>query len=314
MKKFSKAISIFSLILIVILCVLDFGISKFLQTKSLFLGETEVWNNILERKIDAEIAIYGSSRAWVHFNPAIFEEKFLKKTYNFGIDGHGFWLQYLRHKQYFKYNTKPKIIIISLDPFTLYKRKDLYNFKQFLPYMLWNYDFYEYTKSYEGFDLLDYYIPFIRYSGNLHLFELIFASSTTRYNGFKGQDLEWDIDLSKIYKKQKSNFQVELDTTSILLFNQFIKEIKEEDIDLIFVYSPEYIEGQHLVKKRNEIFAIYEEISNEYKIPFFDYSNDIISFDKSLFYNSQHLNKKGANKFTEEFIKDFHDLIKSKKN
>ena len=304
MKNFTKAISIFSLNLLVILCLLDFGISKFIQTKSLYYGETEVWNDIVESKIDAEIAIYGSSRAWVHLNPAIFEEKLNKKTYNFGIDGHNFWLQYLRHKQYFKYNTKPKLIILSLDNFTLAKRKNLYNLKQFLPYMLWNNDFYEYTKSYEGFNLLDYYIPFMRYIGNFNLYELFNASSTKiRYNGFRGSDSEWDIDLSKI-KAQKSNFETELDITSILLFNQFIKEIKEEDIDLIFVYSPEYIEGQVLVKNRNEIFSIYEEISNKHKIPFFNYSNDPISFDKSLFYNSQHLNKKGANKFTEEFIKD----------
>ena len=89
-----------------------------------------------------------------------------------------------------------------------------------------------------------------------------------------------------------------------MLFKQFIKEIKEEGIDLIFVYTPEYIDGQSLVKNRNEIFSVYEEILNKHKIPFFNYSNDLISFDKSLFYNSQHLNKKGANKFTEEFSKD----------
>ncbi len=89
-----------------------------------------------------------------------------------------------------------------------------------------------------------------------------------------------------------------------MLFNQFIKEIKEEDIDLIFVYGPEYIEGQDFVKNRNEIFSIYEEISNKEKIPFFNYSDDNMCFDKLLFYNSQHLNKKGANKFTEELIKD----------
>ncbi len=55
----------------------------------------------------------------------------------------------------------------------------------------------------------------MRYCGNLDLLQVIFASSSkTRYNGFKGQDLEWNINLSKI-KAKKSNFEVELDTMSI---------------------------------------------------------------------------------------------------
>lgn len=304
MKKFIKRILFFIAPIIVLALPLDLVISKVLKSKSLYAGEYEVWNDILESKIDAKIAIYGSSRAWFHFNPALFEKELHQKTYNFGIDGHNFWMQYLRHKEYFKYNTHPKLIICSVDIFTLAKRKDLFNLNQFLPYMLWNNDFYQYTNSYKGYNSSDYYIPLKRYASNINISDLTASTTKIRYNGFKGNESEWNTDLKKI-KVSKPNYRVELDSASILLFKQFINEMKKEDINLIFVYTPEYIEGQTFVKNRNVIISIFDEISKNYDIPFFNYSSSDISHNKSLFYNSLHLNKKGANIFTERFIKDF---------
>jgi hypothetical protein len=310
MKKFLNKILFFIAPLIVstiILSVpLDLAISKVLKDKALYAAEFEVWNDIFESKIDAEIAIYGSSRAWVHLNPMLFEKKLNKKTYNFGIDGHNFWLQYLRHKEYFEYNKHPKLIICSLDIYTLTKREDLYNLNQFLPYMLWNNDLYEYTHSYSGFTSCDYYIPLKRYIGNINFADLIASTTKQRYNGFKGMDLAWNTDLKKA-NISKPNYRVKLDNTSILLFKQFINEMKKENVNLIFVYTPEYIEGQTFVKNRNEIISLFDKISKEYNIPFFNYSDNAISYDKSLFYNTLHLNKKGADIFTEMFIKDLEN-------
>jgi hypothetical protein len=305
MKNFIKNILFFIAPIIILSYPLDLVISNVLKSKAqLCVGEYGVWNDILESKIDAEIAIYGSSRAWVHFNPVIFEKELHQKTYNFGIDGHHFHLQYLRHKEYFKYNTHPKIIIFSVDIFTLAKKKDLYNLNQFLPYMLWNDDFYEYTCSYNGFNSSDYYVPLKRYFGNINLSDICASTTKRRCNGFAGIDKKWNTDLKKA-KASKPSYRIILDSTSILLFKQFINEMKKEDVRLIFVYTPEYIEGQAFVKNRNDIISVFDEISKKYNIPFFNYSCSDISYNKSLFYNTQHLNKKGADIFTVRFINDF---------
>jgi hypothetical protein len=312
MKKFIRRILYFIAPIIVLALPLDLAISNILKSKSLYAGEYEVWNDVLEGKIDAKIAIYGSSRAWVHFNTTIFEKEMHQKTYNLGIDGHNFWLQHLRHKEYFKYNIHPKLIICSVDIFTLAKRKDLYNLNQFLPYMLWNNDFYEYTNTYKGFNSSDYYIPLKRYVGNLKISNLIASTTKIRHNGFKGQEKEWNTDLKKI-KASKPNYRIELDSISILLFKQFINEMNKKNIDVILVNTPEYIEGQTFVKNRNEIISIFDEIAKKHNIPFLNYSNNVISHDKSLFYNTLHLNKKGADIFTEKFVIDLEKYERTTK-
>ena len=51
--------------------VTDVVISSVLKGASGRAGEMEVWNDIYYNNIDADLAIYGSSRAWVQINPEI---------------------------------------------------------------------------------------------------------------------------------------------------------------------------------------------------------------------------------------------------
>ena len=69
---------------------------------------------------------------------------------------------------------------------------------------------------------------------------------------------------------------------------------------MYLVYSPEYIEAQGLYRNRKEIFKMFKEIANNYDVEFMDYSQDPICYDKSFFYNSQHLNAKGAELFSKK--------------
>jgi len=48
--------------------------------------------------------------------------------------------------------------------------------------------------------------------------------------------------------------------------------------------------------------GIYKKFSNEYQIPFYDFSNDSISYHKKYFYNASHLNNIGSQLFTKELI------------
>ena len=93
------------------------------------------------------MAIYGSSRAWLHIDPEIIEDSLDLTSYNFGIDGHNFRLQYLRHLEYLRKNNKPHIILHSIDIFTLQYEHDLFHMEQFLPFMLWNNNIRKYTSN-----------------------------------------------------------------------------------------------------------------------------------------------------------------------
>ena len=111
-------------------------------------------------------------------------------------------------------------------------------------------------------------------------------------------------------------YEAKLDPETIILFEKFIAECKKQNIKLIFVYAPEYIEGQIFTKNRGEVLSLYTNYSQKYNIPFYDYSNDAISYQKKYFYNTVHMNKTGAELFTAKLIDTLKhsSIIKELKN
>lgn len=319
MKKFLKNILFFVIPIFFFAYIFDVFISNQLKKDNSFAkGENSTWNDLYSGNIDSEIVIYGSSRAWVHIDPFILENNFHKKTYNLGIDGHNFLLQYLRHKTLIKNNSNPKYIILSLDVFSFSKNKSKYNFEQFLPYMFFDFDIIKYTTPYNYFSYLDYFIPFFRYVGQKKIiknllvkkyfkyfvpYKYLSYSKPYRIKGFKGIRRSWNNDL-EVAKNKNQNFEIELDPKLIELFTEFINECKELDVKVVFVYTPEYIEGQNFVKNRHEIVSIFDDFSKNYKIPFLNYTNDTLCLNKQYFYNASHLNMNGAEIFTKNLVED----------
>ncbi len=307
MKKFIYQLLIFLAPLVLLAFVADRLINRTLKTSK--TGDYAVWNDILDGKVNSDIVIYGSSRAWLQMNPRIIEDSTGKNVYNLGIDGHNFYMQYLRHDLLLRHNKPPGTIILSLDNFTFDKKKDLYNPEQFLPY-LDNKEILDATKTYFGFDFYDYKLPLIRYAGQRdalkNALKIIIKPSLNnidRYKGYSGQELIWNNDLDKAMAIQKKYVQ-HFDSATIRLFDQFLRETRNLKTEIIMVYSPEYIDGQQFVSNRKQVFAIYDSFARKYQIPFFDYSKDSMCLDKDFFYNSQHLNSNGANTFTRKMIRD----------
>ena len=299
---------LFVLPVIILIYPLDLFISKKLKKSNSFaVGEYSTWNDIFEGKINSDIVINGSSRAYQHINSEMFEEQLHTSTYNIGMSGHNFWLQYLRYSILLENNIKPKLIIHSVDVFTLEKKENLSNFVQFLPYMLWNDKIRDATISYNGFEFIDYTIPLIRYnkSRDSKKFALSMAKigkdKVGRIKGYEGIDLNWGSDFDEAKKKMK-RYDSKLDNTSLILFDRYLRECKAQNIKIIFVYTPEHIEGQKFVRNRDKIISVYKNFSKKYDIPFYDYSNDSLSFKREYFYNAEHLNKVGSELFTQKFI------------
>lgn len=290
---------------------IDLFLSKYVKKSNQFYGELEVWNDLYDGKINAEMLIYGSSRAWVHFNPAILADSLQVSVYNLGLDGHHFWLQYLRHLEFLKHNPAPKQILLSLDYTSLQKRDELYLYQQFLPYMLWNNNIKYYTQSYKGFKYLDYSLPLLRYAGETSLLkkslEIALDKDTVlpfRKNGYRGIQKAWTNEF-ELAKEKMDSYRIKIDPESVRLFDAFLHDCKNKGIEVTLVYSPEYIDGQKFVVNREEVMELYNNFANKYKLAFLDYSNDTISYRKSYFYNTTHLNKTGSNLFTRTLA---HDL------
>jgi hypothetical protein len=310
MKRFLFRLAIFALSLLCVCSVLDIFISaKIKKSGQLAHGEYDVWNDIYSGKINSDLVIYGSSRAWVHIDPELISKAFNISAYNLGIDGHKFRLQNFRHNELLKYNKPPKIIIYSLDIFTFAQENDSYNYDQFLPYMFLNFNIYKATRGNSYFNFLDFVIPGVRYSGKNQIINYAFSKKESylnenhRIRGFETRNLKWNNNLENA-KIKMGHYVIKVNEHMLTMFEKFLNDCKKRNIKVILVYTPEYIEGQIFEVNRKEIIELYQTISQRFNVPFYNYSNDSICFQKKYFYNASHLNTKGSVLFTNKFIKD----------
>ena len=311
MRRFLHGILLFILPAFAGAILLDRFLSHNLKKSNAFIAyEFSVWNDIFEGKIATDIAIYGSSRAWVHIDPQMLEDSLHRTAYNLGIDGHNFWLQHLRHTEFLKYNQPPEYIIHSIDVFSFQKRKDLFNPQQFLPYMLLDKTIMEYTISYDGYSWPDYCLPLLRYRGQEYAINEAFRiwrhpvhPHAGRKKGYMGMNYTWNDDLTKA-KTQMRQYNVELDSPSIELYDRFLADCASRNIKVIMVYTPEYTEGQRFVANRAAVITLFRYLAGKYNLLFLDYSDDAICGEKEYFYNASHMNKRGAELFTGKLIGD----------
>ncbi|GAK93169.1 hypothetical protein JCM19298_1888 [Nonlabens ulvanivorans] len=307
MKKFTSYLLVSVLLVFSIALVLDIIFSKTSQLiESDLSDEQSVWNDIYKSKIETDVAIYGSSRAWVHVDPTVIDSILHVSSYNLGIDGYSFHMQHYRHQEYLKYNKKPKQIILIVDWMSFKLEKEgLYNSNQFRPYMLWNRNSIEYLGDNEATSLLDFYIPFYRYAGRINPFRSFIEENSPiieREKGFKSFSKEWK---SQYVKPFHQKFDIE----TLNLFEEFLIDMKSENINVTLVVAPFYIVGQDIVLNKDENMSIISKIADEQSVLLIDYSKSYISYQKEYFYNNSHLNAKGARIFS---LKLANDLKSSK--
>lgn len=314
MKQFLRRITFFLLPLVILAWPIDLIVSSCLKHTPDFSGELEVWKDIYNPDKNHELVVYGSSRAWVQIDPEILTDSLGMSAYNYGVDGHNFRIQYLRHAELVRNGKKPHTIILSADMFTLQRRSDLYCQEQFLPYMLWNENSRVHTELYEGFRPFDYYVPLVRYFGREKALKAAVKCMTGlgcsipyRKLGYRAHDQDWNSDLDEA-RSIMSDYKVVIDEETVKLLNRFLEECRRSDIKVIMVYAPEHIEGQEFVSNRDEVMELFTQIAAQNKLPFLDYSDDEICRSKEYFYNANHLNLKGAELFTRKLAYDIKSL------
>jgi len=325
MKKFLLKTSLIILIPFIIALSLDIFISNILKETKLFPVENEVWNDIYSSKADAELIIIGSSRAWVHFDTEIIDKNLSTKSYNLGVDGSNILQQYIRYKEFISFNHFPKKVILAVDIYSFSNEKfpDI----KYYPYVLGNFRVLNHLSSLniDEIDEIIFYVPLIRYF-NLNFLIRLFSNEKRalfrnknydkafmfldqyinlnregnfRSKGYRGMNVNWKT-------RDVKKFTSPIDSSKVSLMKKFITEMKNENIEIIMIYPPEFKEGQSLCQNRNKIISEFEKISKEFDLRLYNYSDSLISERKEFFYNNQHLNKRGA----EIFTKDVTDLIK----
>jgi hypothetical protein len=317
MRKFLSNIIFLGLILIAVFFVFDKVITAGLRKSNMVIYEkvTKIFNG----SINADLIINGNSKSYVQLSPKIIDSVLNLNSYNLGLDGNDFVIQKLQYDLYEQKNTVPEIIIQTVDFSTMRKADGkLYNYVRFAPY-LDNKQVKNTTKLYDGFTFVDYNLPLFKYSGQpLEVVDGLFSAFDVHVapsnleKGYIQKNLTWDNSFEKFKELNKNGVKFALDKTTCDVFETYIKECKLKNIKLYLVYTPVYYEFIPYDLSRQVLFDYLNELSKKYDVPFFDYSEDKLTFEKNYFFNSQHLNKEGSELFTTKLGQDIKASLTGK--
>jgi hypothetical protein len=310
-KKIITYVTACICILFVYRSFLYFGIRK--NKQGIFSKYNDVF---LKEGNTYDVLFLGSSRAEMHFEPQIFDSITKLNSYNLGISGASVKVNFIVLKTYCHQHQKPKHIILNLDYFSLKSDSDTLNdFPRYFPYL--NND---YLRA--GLNTVDdrftsfYYNPFhsLPYtqidflSASLHGWLNISGKyDTLMYKGFQTIPSNEEGQISKVkpiysfISKKNRNY-----IDSIISFS------KKNQINLTLLTTPIYGRGYNHVLNKSVLVNQLNHIACINHIPYFDYTDSLIFDDPKLYFDEEHLNLKGAKKFSNHFSVSFNKILNVK--
>jgi hypothetical protein len=310
MKKFILKGILFFLVMVSVAYSLDYAISSGLKQMQDYRFQT--WNDIVNSKINADVIVMGNSRAFSHYVPSVFDSVLQVNSYNLGIGGHPFNVQYLRYKLYEEHNTKPALIIQNIDFLTLNQSVIGHEREQIFPFVsdcILRNNLQDY-----GFTFGEIYFPLYRYfgypmvikNGLFEFFGFKHYNSQSSYKGYRPETGNWDdTELNKL-----KTIEPDMNPVTIRLFDEFLSHCKMNNIQVVLVNSPIYYKATLKLNHKEQYNSLIKGFSKKYNIPYFDYTNDPICNDSTLFHVAVHLNQQGAEKFSTKLANDIKLYLK----
>ena len=316
MKRFLKNICILALMVIPLLYALDYAVTNGLRKSK--QEEFAVWNDIYDSKINADVLIMGSSKARMMVSPFTLQEALHLTSYNIGMDSWQFSMQYARFQVYLQHNRKPSYIIQVIDIPFFSDRADLYDAVQFIPY-LHDTIISNITDRYTGrFTTAEKYIPFFKYNQHLSLikeglsryFNLFQFYKGFNPRGFHPYQLTWDNTFDHFKQANPNGIRIGITKRVLDEYDAYLQYCKANNIKVIMVYTPVYYEEPAYINNAAEIKGLFTTLSQKYDMPIIDNSNDTLSLHKKYFFNSQHMNKTGADIYGPMLAEEVKGMIK----
>jgi hypothetical protein len=286
-----------------------FGLHALINTglrrvRSLDMG---AFNRVMSGRVNAEIVISGSSRAYGDYDPQVIREITGKSTFNLGQNGSHTDVQLAVLKCYLKHNVKPRLVVQNLDMHSsvLTPQEEINAQAEYVTY-IGEEELYRTLLRINPNVWKWRHIPLYGYVvDDMSLTWLLFLRGLSGLNekerlvdGYYGRDLAWTSDFDRFKAQHPKGVEFGIPDEGVMVLKDLIETCQSNHIELVLVYAPQYYEMLDLVRNRPEVFAKFHELSDQYHVPFLDYSQSDICKNKDYFYNSQHLNKTGAELFS----------------
>ncbi|HRI22040.1 MAG TPA: hypothetical protein PLA68_13855 [Panacibacter sp.] len=294
LKFFKKVI-----ILLVIMFIVDRGLGSIIEYyfQNEPLGDDAAFSHAINDPQE-DILIYGSSRAVHTYDPKIFTDTLGVSCYNCGRNSSNVIYHSAILPAALEGSHKPKAIIIDL-----FAKEIAYRSGQagndilagmILPYVLTNQHFAQLAEEVCPNELKKAKVSKL-YAYNSLILSIISnysRSDNDNINGYqplRGSKIKGEPDVFTSGRDGIDNYAKEK-------LEFFIKTVTEAKIPLIVIISPMYVKPF----QDNESLQVTKEILRKYNVDFWDYTTDTAYVKQSLFYDMNHMNTKGAEKFSAE--------------
>ena len=317
MKRFLIHLTIWLAAAFVLAVALDAMITAGLRKAD--LRKYCVWNDIYNGKINADLLVMGSSRAWSGYNTYILDSLLKCNSYNIGIEGHHFGVQMIRYTTYRRFNRKPSVIVLNTDFLSTLSNsaESQYELEQYFPYIC-DTALCDAVAADNDITWLERYCPLLRYFGYrddiAHGIESFFGrkhfSDGGLYKGYRGNDWHWN---RASLADDNTHYQVDISAEIVGKLEDFVEAAEEEGIQVVFVKAPFY---RPLLERFSDVAratdSIFVSIADRHQVPILDYYYSPVGLDSTNFYNPSHLNAKGAEIFTTELCRDLEGVALSR--
>lgn len=256
-------------------------------------------------KTQAEILIFGASRAQQQYNPVFFEERMLQTCYNVGRDGEPIFYYYAILKSVLKRYT-PKIIILDIENGVFKESPSSYDkLSILLPF---------YKDHVEMRSIIEMRSRFekLKLQSNVYPYNsLLFKIALGNINTNKSEDIKGYVPLTRLWNEPLRTVDLsinyKLDTNKINYYKAFINDCNKANVKLYIVCSPYFLR----LKGSDSSMILAKQIADEANIDFFDFSRDESFLANSkLFDDTVHVNTAGSKIFCNQLI----DTLNNKSN
>lgn len=299
--QFSKKILLFS----ALLWITNFLLGYVVET--LYFSRPFRLTHGIER-VEDDIIILGSSRAYHHYIPSMIEDSLGMSCYNLGFDGQNIYFHYALFNSMLARYT-PKLVVLDLIPsdFAHTPGRDMETIADLYPYYQRNGGVDEIVRL-PDFNWLTLQLSLLKYNSRVYgIMERLLIGNEKQTDHLKGYaPLAGNIlpeNLRKSVSRNKAEGKApEYDKTKIEYLSKLISLCESRGIILLAFVSPYWQSDSH-------DFAI-DTLFINHSVPLFDYSDDKhFVLNNYLFKDNTHLNNEGAKLYTDLVIKDMKKYI-----
>lgn len=295
----------FVFFLIVFTLLMDFSLGK-IYDFLYFTEKSKKHDRLIHSAIGTheDVLIFGSSRAYHHYNPEIIEKELGLTCFNAGYGGQNIYYHLALLKSALKRH-KPKVVVLDLfyiDYQITKEEHDKEKLGVLLPFVHKS-DVMKQAVLMRGFNenikFLSSIYPYN--SKQLHMVRNNISNNRTDYNGFVGLHRNWN---------QKITEQVfpayEIDNDKLVAIFEFIQLCKDNQVNIFLCVSPHFAE---VVDK-----SIYQELSylirEKFGLIIHNYENYPDFIRSKYFSDPFHLNNLGANHYSYFIAKKIKATLK----